>query len=158
MNSCQVLYGKRGDMMEKPSAYMSLLWDLAPLFSLAFVIFFIKGMKGLRAGVMGKSFLARFVNVVISSALGGAFAVGCALLLPLIDRGDSPAVMLGVVVFVSIAGVKIVDGLLYKKLGVHFIDVSDGNSADSAWMRMSEKEREECMDAWRETHEEDDHE
>lgn len=141
--------------MEKSSAYLSLLQDLAPLFSLAFSIFFIKGLKGLRAGFLGRTFLARFANIILSSALGGAFAVGCALLLPLFDKGDNPAVMLGVVVFVSIAGVRIVDGLLYKKLGVHFIDISDANSADSAWVNMSEKEREECMDAWRENRKEE---
>lgn len=144
--------------MEKYSAYTALLQDLLPLFSLAFSIFFIKGLAGLRASFMGKTFVAKFASVIISSALGGAFAVCCALLLPLFYRQDDPAVMLGVVVFVSIAGVKIVDGLLYKKLGVHFIDVSDGGSADSAWMSLSQKERRECMDSWRKTHEENDDE
>lgn len=140
--------------MEKAGAYISLLQDLGPLFALAFSIFFVKGLSGLRSSFMGKTFVARFTGIVISSALGGAFAVGCALLLPLFDRQSDPALMLGVVVFVSIAGVKIVDGILYKKLGVHFIDVSDSGSADSAWMNMSQKERQECMDSWHKTHEE----
>lgn len=144
--------------MEKSTAYMSILQDLLPLFALAFSIFFVKGLTGLRASFMGKTFLAKFVSVIISSALGGAFAVGCALLLPLFDKQSDPAIMLGVVVFVSIAGVKIVDGLLYKKLGVHFIDVSNSDSADFAWMNMNQKERQECMDSWRKTHEENDDE
>lgn len=140
--------------MEKQSAYVAILQDLLPLFALAFSIFFIKGLTGLRASFMGKTFLAKFVGVIVSSALGGVFAVSCALLLPLFDRQSDPAIKLGIVVFVSVAGVKIVDGILYKKLGVHFIDVSDSDSADSAWMNMTQKERQECMDSWRKTHEE----
>lgn len=145
---------KRGAVMatEKQDAYLSLLLDLLPLFFLAFSIFFVKGLRGLRTSFLGKSFLARFVNVVISSALGGAFAVGCALLLPLLDKGGDPTVMVGVVVFVSIAGVKIVDALLYKKLGVHFIDASETGSADSMWVKMSEEERENCMKQWQAQH------
>lgn len=142
------------DVMEKPTAYTELLQDLLPLFALAFSIFFVKGLSGLRTSFMGKTFLAKFVSVIISSALGGVFAVGCALLLPLFDKQTDPTIMLGVVVFVSVAGVKIIDGILYKKLGVHFIDVSNSDSADSAWMSLSQKERRECMDNWRKTHEE----
>lgn len=144
--------------VDKPSAYISLLQDLLPLFALAFSIFFVKGLTGLRASFMGKTFFARFIGVIISSALGGSFAVGCALLLPLFDKQADPAIMLGVVVFVAVAGVKIVDGILYKKLGVHFIDVSNSDSADAFWMNMSQKERHECMDSWRKTHEENDNE
>lgn len=144
--------------MERHTAYTSLLQDLLPLFMLAFSIFFVKGLTGLRTSFMGKTFLARFTGVIISSALGGIFAVGCALLLPLFDKQPDPAIMLGVVVFVSVAGVKIVDGILYKKLGVHFIDVSNSDSADSAWMSMSQKERKECMDSWRKAREETDDE
>lgn len=148
----------RYNIVEKSSAYISLLQDLLPLFALAFSILFVKGLAGLRSSFMGKTFLARFMGVIISSALGGAFAVGCALMLPLFDKQSDPAIMLGVVVFVAIAGVKIVDGLLYKKLGVHFIDVSNSDSADSFWMGMSQKERQECMDSWRKSHEEDNNE
>lgn len=157
MNIGQAGMGRQ--VMEKHTAYMSLLQDLLPLFALAFSIFFVKGLAGLRTSFMGKTFLARFTSVIISSALGGVFAVGCALLLPLFDKQPDPAIMLGVVVFVSVAGVKIVDGILYKKLGVHFIDVSNSDSADSAWMNMSQKERQECIDYWRKTtHEENDNE
>lgn len=145
----------RLEIMDKPSVYVSLLQDLLPLFALAFSIMFAKGIVGLRSGLMGKSVLANFFNIVISSAIGGAFAVGCALLLPLFNMPTDSATMLGVVVFIAIAGVKIVDSLLYKKLGVHFIDASDKSSADAAWVNMSEEERKECIDAWqRNTHEE----
>lgn len=132
----------------KGDAYLSILVDLLPLFSLAFSIFFIKGLRGLRTSLMGKTFLAQFINIILSSAIGGAFAVGCALLLPLFDKQANPMVMTGVVVFIAIAGVKIVDGLLYKKLGVHFIDASDDDSADSAWVSMSQAERKECIKQW----------
>lgn len=148
----------RNKAMEKHKVYISLLQDLLPLFALAFSIFFVKGLSGLRSSFMGKTLIARFFGIIISSALGGAFAVGCALLLPLFDKQSDPSIMLGVVVFVSIAGVKIVDGILYKKLGVHFIDVSNSDSADFAWMNMNQKERRECMDSWRKTIEENDNE
>lgn len=144
--------------MEKHKAYISLLQDLLPLFALAFSIFFVKGLSGLRSSFMGKTFIARFFGIIISSALGGAFAVGCALLLPLFDKQSDPSIMLGVVVFVSVAGVKIVDGILYKKLGVHFIDVSNSDSADSAWMNMNQEERRKCMDNWHKAREEHDNE
>lgn len=134
----------------KQGAYISVLMDLLPLFALAFSIFFLKGLKGLRYSMVNKSFIARFVNVIISSALGGVFAVGCALMLPLLDKGSDPMVMVGVVVFVAVAGVKIVDGLLYKKLGVHFIDGSDPDSADSVWVSMNDKEKEDCIKQWQE--------
>lgn len=153
--STEVASVNQVDVMDKPVAYISLLQDLLPLFAAAFAIMFAKGVVGLRSGLMGKSLLANFLNVVISSAIGGAFAVGCALLLPLFNMPADAATMLGVVVFIAVAGVKIVDGLLYKKLGVHFIDASDKSSADAAWINMSEEERRECMDAWRhKTHKE----
>lgn len=141
---------QRSKLMEnlKQGAYISVLMDLLPLFALAFSIFFLKGLKGLRYSMVDRSFLSRFVNVIISSALGGAFAVGCALLLPLLDKRADPTLMVGVVVFVAIAGMKIVDGILYKKLGVHFLDGSDPASADSKWLSLTEREREECMEQW----------
>lgn len=137
------------EAMERPSTYIALLEDLLPLFALAFSIFFMKGVAALRDGIMGKSLLHRFFGVMISSALGSSFAVGCALMLPLFDKPADSATMLGVVVFVSIAGVKIVDGVLYKKLGVHFLDASNENSVDAAWVNMSQEERQECIDTWR---------
>lgn len=142
--------GQRKDMgVAKASAYVDILMDLAPLFALAFSIFFLKGVKGLRSSCMGATGWAHFANVIISSAVGGALAVGCALLLPLFDKSADPTVMIGIVVFVSVAGVKVLDGLMYKKLGVRFIDVSDGNSADSEWMGMSQQERTDCLEHWR---------
>ena len=142
----------------KASAYVDILLDLIPLFALAFSIFFLKGVKGLRKSCMGATGWANFANVIISSAVGGALAVGCALLLPLMDQSADPTVMIGIVVFVSVAGVKVLDGLMYKKLGVRFIDVSDNQSADAEWMQMSQEERQDCLRHWRRKHKEHENE
>lgn len=142
----------------KPDTYIALLLDLLPLFFVAFSILFLKGVSGLRSSFMRGSFLAQFANVVISSAIGSALAVGCALLLPLFDKNSDPTVMLGIVVFVAVAGVKVIDAILYKKLGVHFIDVSNNHSSDAEWMRMTQDERQACLRSWRETREESENE
>lgn len=134
----------------RAGAYLSILIDLFPLMFLAFAIFFLKGLRGLRGGYMGASFFARFTNVVISSALGSALAVGCALLLPLFQHEADPMTMIGIVVFVSVAGVKVLDGIMYKKLGVHFLDISDSASADAEWSRLTQEEKHECLAIYRE--------
>lgn len=131
------------------NVFFSLLTDYAPLFILGFSLCFLKGLTGLRAGYMGKTVLAMAAGLIIQSTIGAAIAVGIALLLPLAHINPDPMTMIGVVVFITVCGLRSIDALVYKKLGIHMIDVSSYTKADKAWMELSEEDREKCMEAWK---------
>lgn len=130
------------------SSWFSLITDYAPLLLLGFSICMLKGMKGLRMSYMGKTFLARMLGLVIRSCIGAAMAVGCALLLPLLKIDVDQSTMLGVVVFISVCGVQIVDGLVYKYLGIHLVDMTDTTVTDSEWAKLDEIERIKALELY----------
>lgn len=141
----------------KPSDYwLSLLFDYAPLFLLAFFMGMLRGgLKGLRSTYLGKSFISRMFNLVVRSTIGAAMAVGCALLMPLLKIDPDPTTMLGVVVFVSVCGVQIVDGVIYKYLGIHLVDV-DASQEEAEWRGMDMETRKKVLEIYRQSLEKDD--
>lgn len=146
--------GFAGDMMmdsPRPSAsYVQILLELLPLLGLAFSIGILRGLKGIKESYTGTSFFNRFINVVLTSAVGAVFAVGCALLIPILHTSVDENMMVGVVVFVSLCGVRLVDAVCYKYLGIHVISASEADDPENIeWSKMSEDERRECMKMWR---------
>lgn len=130
------------------NSWFSLITDYAPLLVLGFSICMLKGMKGLRMSYMGKTFLSRIFGLMIRSCIGAVMAVGCALLLPLLKIEVDQSTMLGVVVFISVCGVQIVDGLVYKYLGIHLVDMSDTTIAESAWDKLDESEKLKALELY----------
>ncbi|MBD5585563.1 MAG: hypothetical protein HDQ88_10810 [Clostridia bacterium] len=139
-------------MMDSPrpsASYATILLELLPLLGLAFSIGILRGLKGIKESYTGTSFFNRFINVVLTSAVGAVFAVGCALLIPLLHTGVDENMMVGVVVFVSLCGVRLVDAVCYKYLGIHVISADESDDPDdNAWSKMSQEERHECMKMW----------
>lgn len=140
-------------MMDSPrpaASYVTILFELLPLLGLAFSIGVLRGLKGIKDSYTGTSFFNRFINVVLTSAVGAVFAVGCALLIPLLHTGVDENMMVGVVVFVSLCGVRLVDAIFFKYFGIHVISLDDSDDPDDTeWSKMSPEERHECMKMWR---------
>lgn len=132
----------------RASSYIALFLDFLPLFGMAFTILMLKGLKVIKASYMGETLMARLFNVILSSAVGAVLAVGCAAVMPLVYPSAGEASMVGITIFMAVGGVRVVDGLVYKHLGIHLVDNSDASHAESEWLSMSRREREECIKLW----------
>lgn len=151
MTELEQSYTEISDMNTDKNVYISLFMDFLPLFGLAFTILMLKGLKAIKASYMGETFMSRFVNIVITSSIGAVLAVGCAAVLPLVyPNGANEASMAGIVVFMAVGGVRVVDGLVFKYMGIHLVDSSLISPAESEWLTLSEGERQECLKLWRE--------
>lgn len=142
--------------VKQPNLYLSIFIDLIPLFGLAFSMCVLRGLRGIKDSYLGKSFLSRFMNIILSSVFCAILAVACALILPLVGFSSDPQVMLGVVVFIAVCGLRIVDSTVYKAFGIHIVDPAMHSRADREWEELSPEERDACMKLWREHKKEDD--
>lgn len=136
-------------MPEKAGSYINAIIEMLPLFGLAFSIIFLKGLRGLRSAYTGRSYAARFMNVLWTAFIGSCLAVACAAVAPLVREGIGPDATLGIVVFIAVCGVRIVDGLLYKYLRIHLIDTTTQTADDKAWAGMSDEDKADAMQQWR---------
>lgn len=142
--------------LAKASSYTTAIVDMLPLFGLAFSIVMLKGLKSLRCAYVGKSYMDRFINIIWTSFIGACLSVGCAAITPLLTReGVSESVTVGIVVFVAVCGVRIVDGMLYKYLHIHLIDTTTLTQDDRDWVKMSDEDKADAMQAWRDKEGED---
>lgn len=151
MNELGQSYTETPVMNTDKNAYISLFMDFLPLLGLAFTILMLKGLKAIKASYMGETFMARFINIIITSSIGAVLAVGCAAVLPLVyPSGANEASMAGIVVFMAVGGVRVVDGLVFKYMGIHLVDSTLVSPAESEWLTLSDKERQEVLKLWRE--------
>lgn len=135
--------------VKQPNPYTTIFVELIPLFGLAFSMCVLKGLHGIKDSYLGKSFMSRFMNIILSSAFCAVLAIACALVLPLAGFSSEPQVMLGVVVFVAACGLRLVDAVFYKAFGLHLVDPAMFSRAEREWNELSPEEREECMKLWR---------
>lgn len=150
MNRSEVMSSER-------NAYLALLFDFAPLLVVAFTVFMLKGLKVVKSSYLGVSIMSRFVNVIITSAIGAMLAVGCAALVPVIYPQANEASLFGIVVFLSVGGMRLMDTVLFKYLGIHLVDSTlEVSKSDSEWAVMSDEDREKCMKMWHKVQGEDD--
>lgn len=134
--------------MSKASSYINAIIDMLPLFGIAFSIVMLKGIKGLRMAYTGRTFLDRFLNVVWTAFLCACLSVACAAIAPVLNKEVGPTAMIGIVVFIAVGGIRIVDGLLYKYLGIHLIDTTTQTKDDKDWAEMSNKDKADAMQQW----------
>lgn len=138
-------------MDNERNAYLALLFDFAPLLVIAFTVFMLKGLKVVKSSYLGGSLGSRFVNIVITSAIGALLAVGCAALVPVVYPQANAASLFGIVVFLSVGGMRLMDTVLFKYLGIHLVDSTlEVSESDSEWLALSDEEREKCMKMWHE--------
>lgn len=130
------------------NSYVSVLFEFVPLFMMAFTVLMLKGIQSIKAGYMGRSLMGKFINLVLSSVVGAVLAVGCAALVPMIYPQATPASLVGVTVFMTIGGIRLVDGMAFKHFGIHLVDSSGANPAESEWLLLSDAERVKCMELW----------
>ena len=135
--------------MAKASSYINAIIDLLPLFGLAFSIVTLRGIKGLRAAYTGRQPMDRLLNLLWTSFICACFAVGCALIAPLLYKEVGPTGTIGIVVFISAGGIRIVDGFIFKHLGIHLIDTSMQTQDDKDWAEMSNEDKADAMQTWR---------
>lgn len=135
---------------DRVNPFLSLLYEYAPLFFLAFSVLVLRGLRVVKQGYLGKTFLDKFINIVLQSAVGAALAVGCAAVLPVVYPQITPGVMLGATVVMTIGGMKFIDALAYKYFSIHIVDMADMEGPAGEWAAMSAEDRVKCMALWRE--------
>lgn len=146
-------------MSSGKNAYLALLFDFAPLLIIAFTVFMLKGLKAVKSSYLGTSVMSRFVNIVITSAIGAILAVGCAALVPVVYPQANEASLFGIVIFLSVGGMRLMDTVLFKYLGIHLVDSTlEVSKSDSEWLALSDDDREKCMKMWRKVKEGEDDE
>lgn len=135
---------------ERANAFTILLLDFLPLFCVAFAILMAKGLNSLRTAYKGGSWFAVLSGVFLSSTVGAALAVGCAALLPLIGLESNDELMMGVTVFMAVGGMRLIDALLQKHLGLRVIDAGDAGDVQSQWAELSPEDKARAMRLWHE--------
>lgn len=108
------------------TTYIQLLLDVMPLLIIAFGLLVIRGLAYIRKSYLHRSFLDILCNVLFSSAVMAAFAVGVVLCLPLLGVEMTPTAELGLTVFLSAGGMKMFDAIIRKRFGLHVVDFRDG--------------------------------
>ena len=135
------------DDTQHASTYIALLLDVAPLIFSAFVICFFRGWAGIKRSYLHESFWWTLGNIVLSSAVMSALAVGLVLALPVFGHEIPPAGELGIVLLMSSMGMKGTDKLMEYLAKATRIDPSNRESLERVKSGMTLEQQHEHMDA-----------
>lgn len=135
------------DDTQHASTYIALLLDVAPLIFSAFVICFFRGWAGIKRSYLHESFWWTLGNIVLSSAVMSALAVGLVLALPLFGHEIPPAGELGIVLLLSSMGMKGTDKFMEYLAKATRIDPSNRESLERVKSGMTLAQQHEHMDA-----------
>lgn len=125
------------------SAYINLLVELWPLIAGAFIIALYQGWHGVKRSYLHRDFFSIFFNILLSSAFMAIVAVSVTLCLPLFGFERSPDTDLGVTIFLSAGGMKLVDALIRWKSGYKFVDLMDSLDISELHHTMTPEQREQ---------------
>lgn len=125
------------------SAYINLLVELWPLIAGAFIIALYQGWHGVKRSYLHRDFFSIFFNILLSSAFMAIVAVSVTLCLPLFGFERSPDTDLGVTIFLSAGGMKLVDALIRWKSGYKFVDLMDSLDIIELHHTMTPEQREQ---------------
>lgn len=125
------------------SAYINLLVELWPLIAGAFIIALYQGWHGVKRSYLHRDFFSIFFNILLSSAFMAIVAVSVMLCLPLFGFERSPDTDLGVTIFLSAGGMKLVDALIRWKSGYKFVDLTDSLDISELHRTMTLEQREQ---------------
>lgn len=125
------------------SAYINLLVELWPLIAGAFIIALYQGWHGVKRSYLHRDFFSIFFNILLSSAFMAIVAVSVTLCLPLFGFERSPDTDLGVTIFLSAGGMKLVDALIRRKSGYKFVDLMDSLDISELHRTMTPEQREQ---------------
>lgn len=125
------------------SAYINLLVELWPLIAGAFIIALYQGWHGVKRSYLHRDFFSIFFNILLSSAFMAIVAVSVTLCLPLFGFERSPDTDLGVTIFLSAGGMKLVDALIRWKSGYKVVDLMDSLDISELHRTMTPEQREQ---------------
>ena len=130
------------------STYLALLYDVAPLIIAAFLIGVFRGWAGIKRSYLHESFWWTLGNIVLSSAVMSALAVGLVLVLPLFGYEIPPAGELGIVLVISSLGMKGLDWFMMTYVvKAKRIDPSNRESLERVKSGMTPEQQHAHMDA-----------
>ena len=135
------------DDTQHASTYLALLYDVAPLIIAAFLIGVFRGWAGIKRSYLHESFWWTLGNIVLSSAVMSALAVGLVLALPVFGHEIPPAGELGIVLLMSSMGMKGTDKLMEYLAKATRIDPSNRESLERVKSGMTLEQQHEHMDA-----------
>ena len=134
------------DDTQHASTYLALLYDVAPLIIAAFLIGVFRGWAGIKRSYLHESFWWTLGNIVLSSAVMSALAVGLVLALPVFGHEIPPAGELGIVLLMSSMGMKGTDKLMEYLAKATRIDPSNRESLErvKSGMTLEQQHQKNC--------------
>ena len=102
--------------------FYGVLMEFAPLFGLSFSIFALKGFRLSHSLRWTGGVWMHMVDIVLSSAVGAFLIVGFCIMARVFKRDLDGVAIIGLAAFLSVGGVSLVDGILFKYFGVHILD------------------------------------
>lgn len=102
------------DNPQHASTYLALLYDVAPLIIMAFLIGMFRGWAGIKRSYLHENFWWTLFNIILTSAVMAALAVGVVLVLPIFNVDVTAAGGLGIVLVMSSLGSQGVDYVMKR--------------------------------------------
>ena len=96
------------------TTYLTLLYDVAPLIIMAFVISMFRGWAGVKRSYLHENFWWTLFNILLTSAVMSTLAVGVVLILPVFNIDVSAAGGLGIILVMSSLGSQGVDYVMKR--------------------------------------------
>lgn len=121
---------ERGRVMAISSTFKEVLIEFAPLFGLSFSIFALKGFRLSHSAKWVGGFWTNLLDITLSSTMGAFLITGFCILVAALRPDIGDMLVIGLAIFLSVGGVSLVDGLVYKYFGVHILDRRNRTDGD----------------------------
>lgn len=105
--------------------FKEVLVEFAPLFGLSFSIFALKGFRLSHQTKWVGGFWTHLLDIILSSAVGAFLIVSFCIIVMSVKPELNAVAIIGLAAFLSVGGVSLVDGIVFKYFGVRLIDHRD---------------------------------
>lgn len=116
--------------MHTSATLQAVLTEFAPLFGLSFSIFALKGFRFSHTVRWRGGFWTNLLDIVLSSAIGAFLITGFCILIAALRPDVGDMLIIGLAIFLSVGGVTVVDGLVFKYFGVHILTRRDATEKE----------------------------
>ena len=123
--------------------YIGIAKGLWPLFLVGFGIALVSGAAHVKRSYLQRSKLQLALNIILSSVVSSAVALGFSLLAPLAYPSITPEMQVGIVLIVNGIGLKLFDAYMRKKHGLHVVDLMDPADINELRVKMTPEQRRE---------------
>ena len=131
-----------GSNSRQAAEYLDWFRSIWPLALLASVLAFLVGTRQLKRSYLQRNWFQLLGNMLWSTLVTGALALGSVALLPLVVQEPTRGMEIGVVIFVCVFGIKLVDAVLHKAFGLSVVDLMDAEDINEIRLSMTPEQQE----------------